>query len=77
MRDAYFAPSVTVDACDAIGRISADTLAAYPPGGANILPGEEITADAIAYLHTVAASDTGHVRGALDRHITKLRVVTE
>src|SRR5690606_37351239 len=65
-RAAYYAESVVVTAHQAIGRISADTLAAYPPGIPNLLPGEEITEQTVTFLQAVAASPTGFVRGAAD-----------
>lgn len=74
-RDAWFAPAVTVPAHDAVGRVSADTLAAYPPGIPNLIPGEVITADVVAFLRAVAASPGGHVRGAIDDAVDRLRVV--
>lgn len=42
-RDAYFADTETVTAADAIGRISADLIAPYPPGVAVVAPGEVLT----------------------------------
>ena len=75
-RDAYFAPSELVDADAAVGRVSADALAAYPPGIPNIVPGEEITAETVAFLQAVAASPIGYVRGALEPHVGSFRVVT-
>jgi lysine decarboxylase len=43
MRDAYFADTEFVSAKDAIGRISADLIAPYPPGVAVVAPGELLT----------------------------------
>jgi arginine decarboxylase len=43
IRDAYFADTETVLAADAIGRISADLIAPYPPGVAVVAPGEVLT----------------------------------
>lgn len=73
-RDAYFGETEIVDADDAVGRISADSLAAYPPGIPNLLPGEEITAEIVAFLQAVATSPTGYVRGAVDQFVTQFRV---
>ena len=42
-RDAYFADTEFVSAKDAIGRISADLIAPYPPGVAVVAPGEVLT----------------------------------
>lgn len=74
-RDAYFGESEVVPATEAVGRVSADTLAAYPPGIPNLIPGEEITAETIAFLRAVAASPTGYVRGAVDPAVAGVRVV--
>ena len=77
-RDAYFADAFDVVAAeDAVGRISADTLAAYPPGIPNVLPGEEITEEIVKFLQAVATSPTGYVRGAQDAKVTTFRVVAE
>jgi len=43
IRDAYFADTEFVSANDAIGRISADLIAPYPPGVAVVAPGEVLT----------------------------------
>ena len=43
IRDAYFADTEFVSAKDAIGRISADLIAPYPPGVAVVAPGEVLT----------------------------------
>ncbi|WP_341872826.1 hypothetical protein [Leucobacter insecticola] len=74
-RDAYFGESEVVAAVDAIGRVSADTLAAYPPGIPNLIPGEEITTETVEFLRAVAASPTGFVRGAVDPEVSGIRVV--
>ncbi|QYM76501.1 aminotransferase class I/II-fold pyridoxal phosphate-dependent enzyme [Leucobacter luti] len=76
-REAFFGESDVVAAGAAVGRISADTLAAYPPGIPNLLPGEAITAETVAFLQAVATSPTGYVRGALDAEVATLRVVRE
>ena len=43
IRDAYFADTEFVSAKDAVGRISADLIAPYPPGVAVVAPGELLT----------------------------------
>ncbi|HUH52812.1 MAG TPA: amino acid decarboxylase [Microbacteriaceae bacterium] len=73
-RDAFFGETEVVDAVEAVGRISADSLAAYPPGIPNLLPGEEITEETVAFLQAVANSPTGYVRGAVDSKLTQFRV---
>ncbi|WP_405787376.1 amino acid decarboxylase [Streptomyces sp. NBC_00029] len=74
-REAFLSPAHVVAAEEAVGRISADTLAAYPPGIPNVLPGEVITAEAVRFLQRTATAPNGHVRGALDPGVTRLRVV--
>ncbi len=74
-RDGFFAATEVVSAAEAVGRVSADTLAAYPPGIPNVIPGEEITAETLAFLQAVAASPTGYVRGAIDGDVARFRVV--
>lgn len=76
-RTAYFAESIVVPAEVAIGRVSADTLAAYPPGIPNLVPGEEITRETVEFLQAVAASPTGFVRGAADPQVRTFRVVRD
>ena len=76
-REGFFGDTELVAAEHAIGRVSADTLAAYPPGIPNVLPGEEITAQTVDFLRAVAASPTGYVRGAIDPGVTQFRVVLE
>jgi arginine decarboxylase len=77
LRQAYFAPAELVAAHAAIGRISADSLAAYPPGIPNVLPGEVLTADVVNFLRATAASPFGHVRGAADPSLDHISVLAE
>ena len=58
-RDAYFADTETVSAVDAVGRISADLIAPYPPGVAVVAPGEVLTEQIINGL---AATQKAGVR---------------
>ncbi len=51
-RDAYFADTETVSAANAVGRISADLIAPYPPGVAVVAPGEVLTEQIINGLAT-------------------------
>ena len=74
-RDAAFAHTEVVPAAEAVGRVSADSLAAYPPGIPNVLPGEVLTAETIAFLRGIAATPGGYVRGAVDALVDGVRVV--
>jgi lysine decarboxylase len=58
-RDAYFADTEYVFAKDAVGRISADLIAPYPPGVAVVAPGEVLTEQIIDGL---AATQKAGVR---------------
>jgi arginine/lysine/ornithine decarboxylase len=75
VRDAYFARNEFVARDLAIGRIAADSMAAYPPGIPNVLPGEVLTAEIVDFLTRTAASPTGLVRGSLDPDMSAIRVV--
>lgn len=76
-RDAWGAPSLIVSAAEAIGRVSTDSLAAYPPGIPNVIPGEVITAELVHFLQQIAAAPGGYVRGAADSAVNSFRVVAE
>ena len=57
-REAFFAPNQTVPAQAAVGRVSAELIAPYPPGVPVLAPGELITAAALDALREVAADPT-------------------
>ena len=64
-----------IPASEAVGRVSADSIAAYPPGVPNVLPGEVLTSEVLSFLKDTAAAPYGWVRGALDPTISSVRVV--
>jgi lysine decarboxylase len=76
MREAYFAPTEMVSAADAVGRVSADLIAPYPPGVAVIAPGEILTEHIVQGL---SASQKAGVRiaYATDPTLGKYRVVVK
>jgi lysine decarboxylase len=76
VRDAYFSLTEVVGAKSAVGRISADSVAAYPPGIPNLLPGEIITAETISFLQATATAPFGHVRGGATKDMSAFRVVS-
>lgn len=55
-RDAFFAPRAQVPLRAAVGRISAELVAPYPPGVPVLAPGDVVTDDALAALETARAS---------------------
>ena len=75
LREAYFSPSQLVPTSERIGRVSAESLAAYPPGIPNLLPGEIITEEVIDFLLRTARSPFGHVRGAAKPDLSHVRVL--
>ncbi|GAA1857973.1 aminotransferase class I/II-fold pyridoxal phosphate-dependent enzyme [Brevibacterium marinum] len=75
--DAYFAEAQTVPFAEAVGRISADALAAYPPGVPNVLPGEVLSAEVVEFLRATAVAPSGYVRGAQDSRMDTFNVVAE
>jgi arginine decarboxylase len=75
-RAAFFAPQEPVPLEQAMGRIAAESLAAYPPGIPNVLPGERIEAETIDFVRDVIAGG-GMLRGAVDRTLKTIRVVRE
>jgi arginine/lysine/ornithine decarboxylase len=74
VRDAFFASAQTVTIEEAIGRISAESVCPYPPGIPILLPGEEISADAIATLQSIVKAG-GLISGCSDERLQTLRVV--
>jgi arginine decarboxylase len=75
-RDAFFARNETVLAAAAVGRVSAELVAPYPPGIPVLAPGELITAEAVAALHT-AAADGGRIAYAADPGLATFQVVID
>jgi arginine decarboxylase len=75
-RDAFLGPQEVVPFEAAEGRIAAESLAAYPPGVPNVLPGERLTAPTLDYIADSLAHG-GLVRGASDRSLSTIRVVSE
>ncbi len=75
-RAAFLGAQEAVPADDAVGRIAAESLATYPPGIPNVLPGERLTAETLAYIRDTLEQG-GSVRGASDRLLHTVRVVVE
>lgn len=75
-RDAFLGATeaVTVDA--AVGRISCEAIAGYPPGIPALLPGERVTAEVVAYLRELAAAGA-RLHGASDPEFTTMTVLRD
>jgi arginine decarboxylase len=74
-REAFFAANETVPASAAIGQVSAELIAPYPPGVPVLAPGELITAEALEALREVAA-DGGRIAYAADPTLATFQVIT-
>lgn len=75
-RDAFLGPQEIVPVEQAVGRVAAESLAAYPPGIPNVFPGERLTAQTISYIARTL-EEGGVVRGLSDPSLRTLRVVLE
>jgi arginine decarboxylase len=75
-REAFLGRQEVVAAAQAVGRVAAESLATYPPGIPNVLPGERLTAETLDYIQRTLELG-GSVRGASDRLLRTVRVVAE
>ena len=75
-REAFLGGQEVVPFAEAEGRIVAESLAAYPPGVPNVLPGEVLTRPTLEYISDSVAHG-GLVRGASDRTLKTIRVVAQ
>ena len=73
-RQAFLGSQEVVAFDDAEGRIAAESLAAYPPGVPNVLPGELLTRETLDFI-AASLAHGGQVRGASDRSLSTIRVV--
>ncbi len=75
MREAYFSKTQSVKYQDAIGKISADLIAPYPPGVAVVAPGEMLTEEIILGLRSTKASGV-RIAYATDSTLESFRIVS-
>jgi arginine decarboxylase len=73
-RDAFLGASEAVPADDAVGRISCESIAGYPPGVPTLLPGERVSAEVVAYLRELTAAGA-RLHGAADSTFATIRVL--
>lgn len=73
-RGAFFAASEPVAITDAVGRVSAELVAPYPPGIPVLAPGEEITPATLAALEAARCAGV-RIAYAADPSLRTLRVV--
>jgi arginine decarboxylase len=75
-RDAFLGDAQHVPVLDAIGRVSCEAIAGYPPGIPALLPGDRITAEVIDYLRELV--DVGaRLHGASDPSFQSIYVLHE
>jgi arginine decarboxylase len=75
-RDAFLGEAEIVPVDDAVGRISCESIAGYPPGIPALLPGERITTEVIAYLRELR--DAGaRLHGASDPSFATITVLAD
>ena len=75
-REAYLGRPGGRARCTRRRRIAAESLATYPPGIPNVLPGERLSAETLAYVQQTLEQG-GSLRGASDRLLHTVRVVIE
>ncbi len=73
-REAFFAAAETVPADRAVGRISAELVAPYPPGIPVLAPGEQITAESLTALDEARRAGV-RIAYAADPSLGTLRVI--
>jgi lysine decarboxylase len=75
-REAFFAPSESVSASNAVGRVSAELICPYPPGVPVLSPGERITQAAMNAL--MEARESGiRIAFVQDPTLETFRVLSE
>jgi arginine decarboxylase len=75
-RDAFLGEAEVLAVDDAVGRISCEAIASYPPGIPALLPGERLSAETVAYLRELAAGGA-RLHGASDPRFQTINVLRE
>ena len=75
-RDAFLGAAELVSADDAVGRVSCESIAGYPPGIPALLPGERIGSETVAYLREIVAGGA-RLHGASDPSFASVHVLIE
>ncbi len=74
-REAFLGEAQCVPVAEAIGRISCESIAGYPPGIPALLPGERISDEIVRYLRETVASG-GRLHGASDPSFATVYVLS-
>jgi arginine decarboxylase len=75
-REAFLGRAEVVAVEDAVGRVSCESIAGYPPGIPALLPGERISAATVGYLRELVASGA-RLHGASDPEFRSVTVLVE
>jgi arginine decarboxylase len=75
-REAFLGPAERLPVDDAVGRVSCESIAGYPPGIPALLPGERISAETVAYLRELVATGA-RLHGASDPRFERVHVLIE
>uniref|UniRef100_A0A6J5ZAA4 Unannotated protein n=1 Tax=freshwater metagenome TaxID=449393 RepID=A0A6J5ZAA4_9ZZZZ len=75
-REAFLGKAEVVAIDDAVGRISCESIAGYPPGIPALLPGERVTAEVVAHLREILAAGS-RLHGASDPGLGTVAVLAE
>jgi arginine/lysine/ornithine decarboxylase len=75
-RDAFLGAAEEVRVDDAVGRVSCESIASYPPGVPALLPGERVSAETVAYLRELQASGA-RLHGASDPRFATINVLRD
>jgi arginine/lysine/ornithine decarboxylase len=73
-REAYFRPSRSVPWKDTIGKVSAESVAPYPPGIPVVYPGEIVTHEIWEYIESFRVAGR-HLHGPADGALSKLKII--
>jgi arginine/lysine/ornithine decarboxylase len=74
-REAFLSRLDCVTVADAVGRISAESIASYPPGIPALLSGERVSSESVDYLVALAGSGV-RLHGASDPAFRTIHVVS-
>jgi arginine decarboxylase len=76
IRDAFLGRGEAVPVDEAVGRVSCESIAGYPPGVPTLLPGERVTTDVVAYLRALTGAGA-RLHGAADPTFATVRVLID
>jgi arginine decarboxylase len=75
-REAFLGEAEELAVDDAVGRVSCESIASYPPGIPALLPGERISEDTVAYLRELVGTGA-RLHGASDPRFERVHVLVE